>query len=73
MPFISDGVKWFFIDDEETYDRNRFAIVNTLHIKLNTNGFDALVSVEFKQQNSRLFAMLSFEGRKPQLCKNLTS
>ncbi|XP_055300190.1 uncharacterized protein LOC129567385 [Sitodiplosis mosellana] len=61
MPFISNGSEWKLIDDEEPYDKKRFVVVKTLHVKLNTTD-TALPIQEFSidqiRQHTRKFGQI---------------
>lgn len=43
MPFIWDDVNWMLLDNEELYDKSRFAVVRKLHIKLNRSPWQTMV------------------------------
>lgn len=46
MPFIWDDLEWMLIDDEDKYDKSRFVVVRTLHVKLSTSLWQVMVSFQ---------------------------
>lgn len=44
MPFIWDDNEWMLIDDDDSYDRNRFVVVHKLHVKLANGPWQIFVS-----------------------------
>lgn len=49
MPFIWDDLEWMLIDDEDKYDKSRFVVVRTLHVKLSTSLWQVMVSFRIDQ------------------------
>lgn len=45
MPFIWDDNEWLLIDDDDSYDKNRFVVVHKLHVKLNESPWQILVRI----------------------------
>lgn len=57
MPFIWDDFEWLLVDDEETYDKNRFVVTRKLSVKPKT---DKLVCTKLNNLNCLQKARCSF-------------
>lgn len=66
MSKIWDGFKWYWIIDQNVVENkveSRFVTAKKLHIKLNANNCDTVVSTEIKKQ----FPMMSLESNSRKL------